>query len=95
MVGCGVSQWVSRGHGVYGMGGGEWREGEEEMGGVVGGGRALSAGVAIGSAGFVVEAVFGDRRDLFGANRKCGVRPLARDGCRSGVLFTLRDLRGW
>ena len=78
-LGCGVSQWVSRGHGVYGMWVGEWRkvededEDEDEMGSLLRRVRAIGAGVAIGSAGFVVEAVFGDTRDLFGANRKCGV----------------------
>jgi hypothetical protein len=99
VVGCGVSQWESRGKGAYGSWVGERRKVADEDEDAMGKGsllrrvRAFSAGVAIGSAGFV-EAVFGDRRDLFGAKRKAGARPLARDGCRSGVLFTLRDLRG-
>jgi hypothetical protein len=41
----------------------------------------------VGSKGFV-EAVFGERRDLFGPKRERGARPLA------GELRTLRDLRG-
>ncbi len=52
-LGCGVSQWVSRGHGVYGMWVGEWRkvEDEDEMGRLLRRVRAFGAGVAIGSAG--------------------------------------------
>jgi hypothetical protein len=99
VVGCGMSQWESRGKGAYGSWVGERRKDQDQDEDAMGKGsllrrvRAFSAGVAIGSAGFV-EAVFGDRRELFGAKRKAGARPLARDGCRSGVLFTLRDLRG-
>jgi hypothetical protein len=55
--------------------------------------RAFSAGVAIGSAGFV-EAVFGDRRDLFGAKRKAGARPVdGGGGLLSGTICALRALR--
>ncbi len=67
-------------------------EGEDEMGSLLRRVRAFSAGVAIGSAGFV-EAVFGDRRDLFGAKRTAGARPV--DGCGrlpSGALYALRGL---
>jgi hypothetical protein len=98
VVGCGVSQWESRGKGAYGSWVGERRRGEDED--AVGRGsllrrvRAFSAGVAIGSAGFV-EAVFGDRRDLFGPNRRDGARPLdGRGSFRFGAICALRDLRG-
>jgi putative transposase len=97
VVGCGVSQWESRGKGAYGSWVGERRKDEDEdaMGKVslLRRVRAFSAGVAIGSAGFV-EAVFGDRRDLFGAKRKAGARPVdGGGGLLSGTICTLRALR--
>jgi len=56
--------------------------------------RAFSAGVVIGSEGFV-EAVFVERRDWFGSRRKTGARPLdVALGIVSGELCALRDLRG-
>jgi putative transposase len=99
VVGCGVSQWESRGKGAYGSWVGE-RRSEDEDEDAMGKGsllrrvRAFSAGVAIGSAGFV-EAVFGDRRELFGAKRKAGARPVdGGGGLPSGALYALRDLGG-
>ena len=97
VVGCGVSQWESRGKGAYGMWVGERRrEDEDEADGLslLRRVRAFTSGVAVGSAGFV-EEVFAERRDLFGPKRKAGARSL--DGGSRGVnglLRALRDLRG-
>jgi hypothetical protein len=96
VVGCGVSQWESRGKGAYGSWVGERRKDENEdamgKGSLLRRVRAFSAGVAIGSAGFV-EAVFGERRDLFGSKRKDGARPVdGGGGLPSGALYALRDL---
>jgi len=97
VVGCGVSQWESRGKGAYGSWVGERRSEDEDAmgkGSLLRRVRAFSAGVAIGSAGFV-EAVFGERRELFGPNRRDGARPLdGRGSFRFGAICALRDLRG-
>jgi hypothetical protein len=96
VVGCGVSQWEVRGKVAYGSWVGERRkvEDEDEMGSLLRRVRAFSAGVAVGSAGFV-EEVFNGRRDLFGPNRSDGARPLdGRGSFRFGAICALRDLRG-
>ena len=71
--------------------------GEEEQGqsapGLLETVRAFSRGLAVGSAGFV-EAVFRERRELFGPKRKRGARPLdGGGGVLPGALRALRDLR--
>ena len=100
VVGCRVSQWEVRGKVAYGMWVGERRRVEDEDEDYMGRGsllrrvRAFSAGVAVGSEGFV-EAVFGERRGLFGPDRETGARPVdGGGGLLSGWLFALRDLRG-
>jgi hypothetical protein len=95
VVGCGVSQWETRGKAAYGLWVSETRRqvrarkakgvesSEMDLMETI---RAFSGGLAVGSEGFV-EEVFGERRDLFGPKRERGARPLAAE------LHTLRDLR--
>ena len=96
VVACRVSQWETRGKAVYGLWVSETRRqvrarkakgGETAEVDLMETIRAFSGGLAVGSEGFV-EAVFAERRDLFGPKRERGSRPLA------GELSTLRDLRG-
>ena len=96
VVGCGVSQWETRGKAAYGLWVSETRRqvrarkakgGEASEMDLMETIRAFSGGLAVGSEGFV-EEVFGERRDLFGPKRERGARPLA------GELCALRDLRG-
>jgi hypothetical protein len=102
VVGCGVSQWETRGKGAYGLWVSETRRqvrarkakgGESSEVDLMETIRAFSGGLAVGSAGFV-EEVFGERRDLFGPKRERGARPLAGGGgLLSGALHALRDFR--
>jgi hypothetical protein len=103
VVGCGVSQWETRGKGAYGQWVSETRR-QVRARKAKGGGtsevdlmetiRAFSGGLAVGSEGFV-EEVFGERRDLFGPSRKTGARSLdGGGGVLSMGLRALRDLRG-
>ena len=103
VVGCGVSQWETRGKAAYGQWVSETRR-QVRARKAKGGGeasevdlmetiRAFSGGFSVGSEGFV-EAVFGERRDLFGPKRERGARPLAGGGgLLSGALHALRDFR--
>jgi putative transposase len=100
-VGCGVSQWETRGKAAYGLWVSETRRqvrarkakgGEATEMDLMETIRAFSGGLAVGSEGFV-EEVFSGRRDLFGPKRKIGARPLDGVGFLSGALCALRDLR--
>jgi putative transposase len=100
VVGCGTGQWESRGKAAYGLWVSETRSqvrarmapGGVEEPGLMAGVRAFSAGVAVGSEGFV-EEVFRERRDLFGPKRQAGARPLDGGGGIPEALRALRDLR--
>jgi putative transposase len=103
VVGCGVSQWETRGKGAYGLWVSETRRqvrarkakgGEATEMDLMETIRAFSGGLAVGSEGFV-EEVFGERRDLFGPKRKTGAKPLGSAvGILSKAVCALRDLRG-
>ncbi len=103
VVGCGVSQWETRGKAVYGQWVSETRRqvrarkakgGETAEVDLMETIRAFSGGLAVGSEGFV-EEVFGERPDLFGPKRKAGAKPLdSSGGILSKAVCALRDLRG-
>jgi hypothetical protein len=103
VVGCGVSQWETRGKAAYGLWVSETRRqvrarkakgGESSEMDLMETIRAFSGGLAVGSEGFV-EKVFGERRDLFGPKRKTGAKPLgSAGGILSKAVCALRDLRG-